>query len=397
MRIMAHNSIHTFIHADLDAFYASVEQFDNPQYRGKPVIIGGLLSDKRSVVSTASYEARKFGVHAAMPTAIAYQLCPFGIFIRGNMARYKEVSNIVMSIFYDFTPDVQQMSIDEAFLDITGTERLFGHPCQLASKLMENVFNKTGLTISIGIASNKYVAKIASGIKKPNGLTVIEPGDEEHFMLSLPIKKIWGIGRKTQGNLTKYNLHTCADIHKIEKITLINMFGNHFGTFLYSAVRGLAATEFCEEPESHSISNEHTFESDVSDQFAIENAMLNISYKLIFRLLELHQQSKTVFVKIRYGDFKTESVQTTLMYTVKSVSDLFETVKKLFYSKYQNGQGIRLLGAGFSNVKESTLEQAELFDEGRTKRIELEKCIHEINKKYPKSPVTKARLSIVNK
>ena len=185
-----------FLHADLDAFYASVEQLDHEEYRGKPVIVGGLPGDKRSVVSTASYEARVYGVHSAMPVAEAVRLCPGGIFLRGNMERYREKSREVMEVFANFSPDIQQLSVDEAFIDITGTERLFGPPEELTKKLKTAVQEKTRLIVSIGLASNKYVAKIASGMSKPNGLYVIPSGKEETFMLSLPVEKIWGAGKK---------------------------------------------------------------------------------------------------------------------------------------------------------------------------------------------------------
>ena len=177
---------HYYLHADLDAFFASVEQLDHPEYRGKPVIVGGLPQDKRSVVSTASYEARVFGVHSAMPVARAYQLCPQGIFVHGRMKRYSELSFQIMQIFSDFSPDVQQMSIDEAFIDLTGTEKLFGPPQETARRIKERVKKETGLTVSIGLAPTKYLAKLASDMQKPDGFYMIEEGTEESFMLNLP-------------------------------------------------------------------------------------------------------------------------------------------------------------------------------------------------------------------
>ncbi|GMO52229.1 MAG: DNA polymerase IV [Termitinemataceae bacterium] len=385
--------IKQYIHADLDAFYASVEQLDNPSYRGQPVIVGGLPCDKRSVVSTASYEARKYGVHAGMPITQAYKLCSCGIFVRGNMERYKEMSHKVMEIFYDFTPDVQQMSIDEAFLDITGTERLFGPPKELTSKLQKKVFEKTGLTLSCGIATNKYVAKIASGLQKPCGCTYVERGSEEEFMLGLSVKKIWGAGKKTQEALKKYNLTTCKSIHDLSMETLQKMFGSSLGVFLYNAVRGNNATNFREDVKSHSISHEQTFENDLTDEFTIENALLCLSYKIMYRIMEEGAVSKTVFVKIRYSDFSTETVQSTQAFAFKSVGDLFAALKELFFSKYIKNRPIRLIGAGFNNVEKDSGEQSLLFDGGRSKRIELQKAIHEINKKFPSSPVKKARLT----
>ena len=205
---------HYYLHADLDAFFASVEQLDHPEYRGKPVIVGGLPQDKRSVVSTASYEARVFGVHSAMPSAKAYELCPQGIFVHGRMKRYSELSYQIMQIFSDFSPDVQQMSIDEAFIDLTGTEKLFGPPEQTAKKIKERVKKETGLTVSIGLAPTKYLAKLASDMQKPDGFYQIEEGTEEQFMLNLPLKKVWGIGDKTYEALKMAGLKTTRDIHE---------------------------------------------------------------------------------------------------------------------------------------------------------------------------------------
>ncbi|GMO32591.1 MAG: DNA polymerase IV [Termitinemataceae bacterium] len=380
------------VHADLDAFYASVEQLLNPEYKGKPVIVGGLPNDRRSVVSTASYEARAYGVHSAMPIVKAYELCPCGIFVRGNMDCYKEKSVQVMNVLLEFTPDVQQMSIDEAFLDITGTQRLFGTPSELAKKLKNTVKEKTSLTISLGIASNKYLAKIASGISKPDGLTIIENGNEESFMLDLPVKKIWGAGKKTQEIFKKYDLKTCKQIYDLSLDTLVNIFGNSFGNFLYRAVRGQAAVSFNQEPATHSISSEHTFEYDLYDEFSIENSLLNISYKLIFQILEKELQSKTVHLKIRYSNFITESVQTTLTGYITSVNELFTVLKSLFYSKYRKGDAVRLIGAGLMNVVKKESVQQDLFDNGKKKKTDLEKCIHEINKKFPNAKIKKARL-----
>ncbi|MDR2842698.1 MAG: DNA polymerase IV [Spirochaetaceae bacterium] len=379
-----------YIHADLDAFFASVEQIDHSEYRGKPVIVGGLPGDKRSVVSTASYEARKYGVHSAMPIAQAYRICPQGIFLRGNMKRYKEKSNEVMSVFNEFSPCVQQMSIDEAFLDVSGTEKLFGKPEDLAKNLKNKIFEKTELTVSLGIASNKYVAKIASGLSKPSGTVIVEKGGEEKFMLSLNINKIWGAGKKTQEQFRKYNITTMQQLYELPLEILITMFGNAFGEFLHNAVRGKVTTLFNTEPATHSISAERTFGEDLCDNFFIENALLDICYKLMFRITEHKMQSKTVFIKIRYSDFFTETAQVTHSVNITSVNELFESLKKLFYAKYKTGKKIRLLGAGFMNIKQTY--QSDLFDSKDPKKETLEKCIHEINKKFPNNPIKKARL-----
>ncbi|MDR0624664.1 MAG: DNA polymerase IV, partial [Treponema sp.] len=298
-----------FIHADLDAFYASVEQLDHPEYRGKPVIVGGLPGDRRSVVSTASYEARKFGVHSAMPIVRAYELCPGGIYLRGSMGRYREKSAEVMAVFSNYSPEIKQISIDEAFLDITGTEKLFGPPAEIAKKLKAEVRDKTGLTVSLGIAANKYVAKIASGISKPDGTFIIPPGGEEQFMRSLPVSKIWGAGKKAREQFKIYGFETGDDIYRESLESLTAVFGKAFGLFLYRAVRGEAAAAFDDERGTHSMSAERTFPYDLYDEFTIETELFDICQTIMFRLLDCRWQSKTVFIKIRYNDFSTVSAQ----------------------------------------------------------------------------------------
>ena len=186
-----------FLHVDLDAFFASVEQLDNPQYKGKAVIVGGLPENRRGVVSTASYEARKYGVHSAMPIQKALELCPNGIYLKPRMTRYYEKSEEVMNIFRAYAPKIQQLSIDEAILDFTGTEKLYGNPVIIAKKIKQEIKEKTGLTVSMGLSSVRYIAKIASGLSKPNGFYVVPRGKEKDFMLSLPLEKLWGVGPKT--------------------------------------------------------------------------------------------------------------------------------------------------------------------------------------------------------
>jgi DNA polymerase-4 len=381
-----------FIHADLDAFYASVEQLDHPEYRGKPVIVGGLPGDRRSVVSTASYEARKFGVHSAMPIARACRLCPGGIFLRGNMKRYREKSNEVMEIFTAFSPEVQQISIDEAFLDVTGTEKLLGPPAELGRKLKEAVRNKTGLTISLGFASNKYVAKIASGMSKPDGLSIVKSGEEEAFMLALPVSKIWGAGEKSRELFKKEGLASCADIHALSLERLRSIFGSAFGLFLYRAVRGEAAA-FEEERGSRSMSAERTFSYDLYDEFTIETSLFDICQTIMWRLLDCRWQTRTVFIKIRYGDFSTLSAQESSSRPVSCMRDLYDRILSLFHKKYQPGRGVRLLGAGVANLESGAPRQTELFDTApeNEKEGRLEKYILEINKKFPQAALKKGR------
>jgi DNA polymerase-4 len=381
-----------FIHADLDAFYASVEQLDHPEYRGKPVIVGGLPEDRRSVVSTASYEARKFGVHSAMPTVQAVKLCPGGIFVRGNMDRYREMSGCIMAIFDNFSPIVQQLSIDEAFLDLTGMESLLGPPETIAAKLKDRVRAETGLTVSVGLASNKYIAKIVSGMSKPDGLSVIPAGQEEAFMRALPVEKIWGAGAKTQEIFRKHSLKTGEDIYRLSQDALRALFGKAFGLFLYRAVRGEAAAAFDDERGSHSISAERTFPYDLCDEFAIETALFDLCQTLMWRLLNSPWRSRTVSLKIRYDDFHTEGARETSAAPVSALNDLYDRLLGLFRKKYRAGRGVRLLGAGLMNLETaSTSLQGELFGSDTEKEEKLEKAILEINKKFPSAALRRGR------
>ncbi len=380
-----------FLHVDLDAFFASVEQLDFPEYRGKPVIVGGDPNTRRSVVSTCSYEARKFGVHSAMSSAQAKLLCPNGIFIQGRMSRYHEKSQEVMAIFADYSPDVQQMSIDEAFIDLTGTERLFGPPEETAKRLKTEVKEKTGLTVSVGLASNKYVAKIASGLSKPDGFVFVKPGEEETFIQSLPLDKLWGAGPKTLDKLKSRGFFTIKAIASASEEALQTIFGTAGGTFLFNASHGLAAETFGTESKNHSISAEHTYHYDLTDSYIIETALMQLCEEVRFRLETEGFYSKTVHLKIRYGDFSTTGIQRTLQTDIDNFDLLFETVKNLFYSKWHTGYGIRLLGVSMQNCSKTPDGQTELFNFKNEKLSKLEKTIirHNNQKNVPK--IQKAR------
>ena len=372
-----------FLHVDLDAFFASVEVLDHPEYKNKPVIVGGLPTDERSVVSTASYEARKYGVHSAMPIFKAYQLCPQGIFVRGNYQRYSEKSMEVMNIFKDFSPDVAQVSIDEAFIEITGTEKLFGPPVEVAKKIKDRVKNECGLTVSVGIASTKYVAKICSGYRKPNGLTVVPEGCEEKFMLSLPLEKLWGAGEKTLEALHKCGIYTMEQLYSKNEMLLQSIFGKNTGSFLYDAVRGGRKVELGQEAENHSISNETTFGHDLTDINAIETALLELCHTVMFRLRRNKVHSQTVCVKIKYNDFSQVTIQETSNRIVTSIDDFFGRAKNLFNKKWDKTKPIRLLGVGVHKVETNDIPvQKDLFDFGEEKKAKSENAIVKIEEKF---------------
>lgn len=383
---------HWFLHVDLDAFFASVEQLDNPEYRGKPVIVGGNPNEKRSVVSTASYEARAFGVHSAMPGFQAYRLCPQGIFVHPRMERYEELSFQIMNIFKDFSPDVQQMSIDEAFIDLTGTEKLFGPPEETALKIKERVKAETGLTVSIGLASTKYIAKIASGYKKPDGFYYVKAGEEGAFMQQLPLKKVWGIGQKTLEALNKGGIYSTRDILERDYEILVFQFGKNTADFLFDVMKSGGKNVFKAERKSHSISAEQTFPVDITSSYSAQTVLLELAHEVYFRLLREESYSKTAVIKIRYNDFKTVSVQKTLNTNILSLDSFFEVIKELFEKKYDEKSGIRLLGVGLDNVtKDEKPLQQELFADKNQKKQAIEKAILSLEKKHPEIKVLKAR------
>ena len=384
---------HWYLHVDLDAFFASVEQLDNPDLRGKPVIVGGKPEDRRSVVSTASYEARVFGVHSAMPVFQAYKLCPQGVFVHPRMHRYAELSHQIMNIFRDYSPDVDQMSIDEAFIDLTGTEKLFGPQEETARAIKKRIKEETGLTVSVGLATTKYLAKIASGLSKPDGFYHIKSGQEESFMLNLPLTKVWGLGPKSLELLRSKGFNSTRDIYEKDYDTLEFLFGKNMAAFLYNVVRGIEKESFTRETKSHSISAETTFPYDLTDIYTIETELLELAHGVFFRLLKEEGFSRTAMVKIRYEDFSTCTVQETVDRNIITLDSFFEIIKKLFEKRYQDGRGIRLLGVGFENiVKEEKPYQQDLFNDNKDeKKQAVEKAILKLSKKHPEIKVSKAR------
>lgn len=382
-----------FFHVDLDAFFAAVEQLDNPAYRGKPVIVGG-DPETRGVVSTCSYEARAFGVRSAMPMARAVQLCPHAVFLHGRMARYGEKSREVMSVLRDFSPDVQQISVDEAFLDMTGTERLFGPALDVARELKARVRERTGLTVSVGVAPNRYLAKISSGLSKPDGLVIVPPGTEGEFMLARALKDVWGVGEKTRARLEEAGFRTVRQIRDCPEALLATILGQAGASFLYQAVRGVDVGIFQRESSSRSLSSERTFHVDVADQDVVETLLLELAEDVQFRLLDEELSGNTVHVKIRYSDFRTVSVQETGDDPVRDSGDLYARALALFRRKYERGLPVRLIGLALCNLRDSSApEQLGLFtDFARERTRKVEAAVHDLSKKRGKRLVTRARL-----
>ena len=372
-----------WFHVDMDAFYAAVEQNDNPEYRGKPLIVGG--TSNRGVVSACSYEAREYKVHSAMPMYRAKQLCPHAIIVRGNLKRYNEVSKEILKILKSFSPTVQQISIDEAFLDMSGTERLFGKPRQAAILLKNEVKNQSGLTISVGIGPSKFIAKMASGYDKPDGLVRVSKGNEINFVDTIGLKKLWGIGQSTLNDLYKHNITTVKQIRELSLEYLQTTFGTSTGQYLYKVSRGIDPGIHTGVTKSRSISTEQTFVVDVDDKETLLENLLAMSHEVMFRLLEEDLNSCTVALKIRQSDFTTNTIQTTSDSPINSADQVFAMGKDLLEKRFKSGDKIRLLGIGLYNVKErGELVQSELFDDPYEKKRSLEKTILELSKKGQK-------------
>jgi len=367
-------------HVDMDAFYSAIEQHDNPSLVGKPLVIGGL--GPRSVVATASYEARKFGLHSAMPMSRALQLCPSVIVLKPNMHRYSQVSKTVMETCRSFCPSVQQLSIDEAFLDMTGTRRLYGLPREAAILLKNKVKEVTGLTISVGIGPSHFIAKMASDFDKPDGLCRVSPGREEDFIDAVGLKKLWGVGKVTQDLLARKHITTTAELRQYSLVSLHAIFGNSMGNFLYHASRGIDPGIFTSQAKSHSISTETTFPEDVHTSLILEQNLLQMSHEVMFRALDEKQIGRTIGIKVREPDFTTYSAQITPKANIYSAEQIYSYAKQLLYQKWHEGMPVRLIGVGLYQLYDGDKPmQEELFEDPFQKRRELEKVILKMQKK----------------
>ena len=298
------------MHVDMDAFFASVEQLDHPEYKGHPVIVGGLSS--RGVVATASYEARKFGVHSAMPISRAKKLCPHGIYVYPNMARYKEISHIIHKVMEEFTPIIEPLSLDEAFLDVTGITHKFTGPKALGRAIKDRVFEETGLIISAGLAPNKFLAKLASDLDKPDGLVVIPYGKECESLVNFPIKRIWGVGPSTERRLKDGGFTLIKDVQALpDEKPLVPYVGNQ-ARRIWELARGIDERPVEPDRQIQSVGNEETYESDVEAPAVIDLELHYFANRIAKRLRKYGLMGHTVSIKVRYKDFKTVSRQKRL-------------------------------------------------------------------------------------
>ena len=345
------------LHVDMDAFFASIEQLDHPEWRGLPVIVGGSATT-RGVVSTASYEARRYGVHSAMPSAQAARLCPDAIWAHSRFDRYHEVSRAVVAVFERLTPFVQQVSVDEAYLDVTPTAHRPTHPLEVARTIQAEV-DAMGLSCSIGVATCKTVAKIASDADKPHGITVVRPGDEAAFLAPMSVRALPGVGAATAERLRVAGIRTLGELAGLDDGSALQLMGSS-GQELVRRARGIDDRPVHDPDAVKSVSNEHTFGTDVRTRAEIETALKKLVERVSERLRRKGLQGRTATVKLRYADFTTRTVRHTAALPMDLASDLLPVALRLLEDTWTPGAGLRLLGFGVSGFGERS-EQLDLF------------------------------------
>ncbi len=378
----------TILHVDLDAFFAAVEQRDRPELRGKPVAVGGGGANDRGVVSAASYEARRYGVHSAMPLRTAARLCPDLIFVPVDGRKYGAVSREVMTILRRFTPAVEQISIDEAFLDVAGSEILHGTPVQIARAIKGTIATELRLTVSVGVAATKLVAKVASDLQKPDGLVVVAPGTEAEFLAPLPISRLWGVGAKTAGVLSEFGVRTIGDLAALPDDLLARRFGKQ-GPVLAQRARGIDTSPVSAADPARSVSHEHTFDVDTSDQEVLERTLLALSEGVASRLRAGGIKARTIAVKVRDSSFTTISRQRTLAEPTDQTEVVFAAARELARPELK-GIRVRLLGVGASHLGEGG--QMSLFAPGDERKRKATRAADAIRKRYGSKAIRRARL-----
>jgi DNA polymerase-4 len=368
------------LHADMDAFYAAVEQLDNPALRGKPIIVGH--PSGRGVVTTASYEARPFGVGSAMPMAKARRLCPHAIIVPPRFDRYSEISQQVMEEFGNFSPAVEALSLDEAFLDMTGAEKLFGPPERMARALKDKVFARTQLRVSVGAAPTKYVAKVASDYGKPDGVLVVPPDKVLAFLHPLPVKRLWGVGPKTQERLKSLGLDTIADVAHTPRDVLVRALGS-LGDHIADLAAGIDPRVVESDRESKSVGAEQTLEVDIAGRKAIEPHLLGAADRVAHRLRKSGMKARGLRVKLKSFDFRLSTRQMTLDRPSDS-ADEFYAAAKVLLDDFDLDIPVRLVGlAGFDLVAATAPEQQDLFGGAeRAKRAKLDRTLDAVWEKF---------------
>lgn len=378
----------TIIHCDMDAFYASVAELDDPSLRGKPVVVGAGI---RGVVLSANYAARKFGIRAAMPVGRAKRMAPNAIFVTPDHHRYSEISAKVMKIFESFTPFVEPLSLDEAFMDVTGAQRLLGTPREIGQAIRKRVHDECGITCSVGIASNKFIAKLASGHCKPNGLLEIPDDRVISFLHPLPVSDLWGVGPKTSEQLHRLGLNQISDIAHTPLETLKRALGDATGEHLHNLSWGRDYREVIVDDPDQSIGANETFSYDIDDPETILREYLKLTERASTRLRSRDLYAKTISITVRFSDFKTITRSKTLQLPISSTHEIYQVVKDLYLALKLERVQLRLVGVSLSNFKEEAPEQLMLGQREKGWR-EAESAIDQAAARFGEKSVRPARL-----
>ncbi|MEO1236076.1 MAG: DNA polymerase IV [Planctomycetota bacterium] len=381
----------TIFHVDMDAFFAAIAVRDDPSLRGKAVLTGG--TGKRGVVTTASYEARKYGCRSAMPMATALRLCPHAVCVKVPGEKIREASRAMFAVLDDFSPLVQPLSVDEAFLDMTGTDRLMGTPEAVARELKDAIFRATGgLVASVGVAPNKFLAKLASDLEKPDGLTVVAPDRVDEVLLPLPVSKIWGVGPSTQKKLERHRIETIADLRRLSLDQLRDAFGD-YGERFHRLCRGIDDRPVVPDRTAKSIGHEQTFGDNLTDPDDVRAVLLTQTEQVAYRLRKHGLCARTVTVKLRYGDFETITRSVTLDRPTDTTETIWHAARGLFDRWAETGfRSVRLAGVGTSQFTAEGEGQAELFPDPREAKLrELDAAMDRITDRFGKHTVFRGR------
>jgi DNA polymerase-4 len=379
------------LHVDMDAFYAAVEQRDRPELRGKPVIVGGSAAS-RGVVCAASYEARPFGVHSAMPTATAQRLCPQAVFLPVRMSHYAQVSEQIREILLSFTPLVEPLSLDEAFLDVHGCEGLFGPAPAIARRIKSRIREETGLVASVGVAGNKFLAKLASDLGKPDGFVVVEPDCVEAVLAPLPVGRIWGVGAKAEKRLHYLGIRTIGQLASFPMDALVDHFGEA-GRHMWQLAHGLDERPVVPDEHAKSVSTETTFARDIGDRTVLRSCLLDLTDHLGQRLRRQKVRARTIELKVRTADFHTHMRSLTLDEPTELTEVIWQAALRLFQERLSDDWlPVRLLGVGASGLTRDGVVQGLLFDDGlEARQRALDQAMDAIRTQFGQEAIRRGR------
>ncbi|VAW96913.1 DNA polymerase IV [hydrothermal vent metagenome] len=384
------------IHIDMDAFFASVEIRENPELRNRPIVVGGAAAS-RSVVSAASYQARRFGIYSAMPMAMAKRACPQLVIVPVNMPLYVEVSQQIHEIFSRYTPQIEPLSLDEAFLDVTASMRLFGSPIEIARKIKESIFVELNLVASVGVAPNKFLAKMASDENKPDGFLVIHEDKIQEFLDPMPVTRLWGVGKVTATRLERFGITKVTQLRQQSETFMRDQFGNQ-GLHLMQLAKGHDNRRVKPEHKAKSISHETTFASDIYDDQVLKSVLLGLTEQVAYRLRAKNIEGRTVQLKLRNAEFHTITRSYTLDHDSNSTNEIWQVCVKLFTKvRQENKDSIRLIGMGVTGFKKNQARQHDLFVQSDPKQDILDKLSDTINERYGKKAVTRGSVRINSK